>query len=63
MKTEHPISQCLSLMTKTILTSMNIMSIYVTLTGLDVQHLKMSVNSIVIRMMMINNAWHVTGIQ
>lgn len=50
-------------MTRATLTSMNIMSIYVTVTGLDVQHLTMSVNSIVIRMMMINNAWHITGTQ
>ena len=30
---------------------------------LDIQHLKMNVNSVIIRVMMINNAWHITGTQ
>ena len=39
------------------------MNIYVIFIGLDVQHLKMNANSVIIKVMMINNAWYITGTQ
>lgn len=38
-------------------------NIYMTFIGLEVQHLNMSMNSKLVRVMMTNNAWHITGTQ